>query len=91
MLCTNAVSVDQWVYQFKLWTTIADERIGRFTSAAKQWYEGDAGVMVCTYRCVGRQQQDCHQVREPTASILQVQRRTPWTKQVASLCLCGGS
>ncbi|KAF8696084.1 hypothetical protein HU200_036972 [Digitaria exilis] len=30
-LATNAVSVDQWAFQFKLWSTIKDDHISRFT------------------------------------------------------------
>jgi DNA excision repair protein ERCC-3 len=26
-LCTNAVSVDQWKYQFQLWTTLRDDQV----------------------------------------------------------------
>jgi hypothetical protein len=52
VLVTNAVSVDQWTYQFKLWTTIQDENLGRFTSSNKSWFTGDAGVMVCTYSMI---------------------------------------
>lgn len=52
MLVTNAVSVDQWTFQFKLWTTIQDENIGRFTSSCKQWFPGESGVMVCTYSMI---------------------------------------
>ena len=52
VLVTNAVSVDQWTYQFKLWTTIQDENIGRFTSSNKSWFTADAGVMVCTYSMI---------------------------------------
>lgn len=35
-LATNSVSVDQWVYQFKLWSTIRDEHICRFKSECKE-------------------------------------------------------
>jgi hypothetical protein len=52
VLVTNAVSVDQWTYQFKLWTTIQDECLGRFTSSAKEWFAAPAGVMVCTYSMI---------------------------------------
>ncbi|KAF8676253.1 hypothetical protein HU200_047124 [Digitaria exilis] len=34
-LATNAVSVDQWAFQFKLWSTIKDDHISRFTSDNK--------------------------------------------------------
>jgi DNA excision repair protein ERCC-3 len=52
VLVTNAVSVDQWMYQFKIWTTIQDENIGRFTSSAKEWFAAEAGVMICTYSMI---------------------------------------
>jgi DNA excision repair protein ERCC-3 len=52
VLVTNAVSVDQWLYQFKLWTTIQDENLGRFTSSAKEWFSMPAGVMICTYSMI---------------------------------------
>ncbi|MED6119764.1 General transcription and DNA repair factor IIH helicase subunit xpb1 [Stylosanthes scabra] len=35
-LATNAVSVDQWAFQFKLWSTIREENICRFTSDSKE-------------------------------------------------------
>ncbi|PRQ18251.1 putative DNA helicase chromatin remodeling SNF2 family [Rosa chinensis] len=35
-LATNGVSVDQWVYQFKLWSTIRDEQLCRFKSYCKE-------------------------------------------------------
>ncbi|PRQ56830.1 putative DNA helicase [Rosa chinensis] len=43
-LATNAVSVDQWAFQFKLWSTIRDEQICRFTSDSKERIRGNAGV-----------------------------------------------
>lgn len=52
VLVTNAVSVDQWTYQFKLWTTVQDENLGRFTSSCKQWFQAESGVMVCTYSMI---------------------------------------
>ncbi|BFG31764.1 hypothetical protein CerSpe_180380 [Prunus speciosa] len=51
-LATNAVSVDQWAFQFKLWSTIRDEQICRFTSDSKERFRGNAGVVVTTYNMV---------------------------------------
>ncbi|XP_038688445.1 general transcription and DNA repair factor IIH helicase subunit XPB1 isoform X2 [Tripterygium wilfordii] len=51
-LATNAVSVDQWAFQFKLWSTIKDEHICRFTSDSKERFHGNAGVVVTTYNMV---------------------------------------
>ncbi|KAM7494282.1 hypothetical protein LguiB_028891 [Lonicera macranthoides] len=51
-LATNAVSVDQWAFQFKLWSTIRDDHICRFTSDSKERFRGNAGVVVATYNMV---------------------------------------
>ena len=62
-LCTNSVSVDQWKYQFQLWTTLRDDQICRFTSAQHEWFkepkdedgnvtEQQAGVCITTYTMV---------------------------------------
>ncbi|XP_009779256.1 general transcription and DNA repair factor IIH helicase/translocase subunit XPB1-like [Nicotiana tabacum] len=53
-LATNAVSVDQWAYQFRLWSTIRDEQICRFTCDSKEQFRGDiaAGVVVTTYNMI---------------------------------------
>ncbi|CAN1300645.1 General transcription and DNA repair factor IIH helicase subunit XPB1, partial [Linum perenne] len=51
-LATNAVSVDQWHFQFRLWSTIPDEQITRFTSDSKERIQGNAGVVVTTYNMI---------------------------------------
>ncbi|XP_016456350.1 general transcription and DNA repair factor IIH helicase/translocase subunit XPB1-like [Nicotiana tabacum] len=53
-LATNAVSVDQWAYQFRLWSTIRDEQICRFTADSKEQFRRDiaAGVVVTTYNMI---------------------------------------
>jgi len=51
-LCTNAVSVLQWKFQFQLWTNIPDEHIAVFTSDRKDKIHPDACVLVTTYTMV---------------------------------------
>ncbi|CAH8390785.1 unnamed protein product [Eruca vesicaria subsp. sativa] len=51
-LATNAVSVDQWAFQFKLWSTTRDDQICRFTSDSKERFRGNAGVVVTTYNMI---------------------------------------
>lgn len=52
-LCTSSVSVDQWCAQFKLWTTIPDSQIVRFTSQNKECLpDGVPGVVVSTYNMI---------------------------------------
>jgi DNA excision repair protein ERCC-3 len=52
VLCTNAVSVLQWKYQFQLWTTLPDDRISIFTSDRKDPIHPDACVLITTYTMV---------------------------------------
>ncbi|XP_074572887.1 general transcription and DNA repair factor IIH helicase/translocase subunit XPB1-like [Curcuma longa] len=66
-LATNAVSVDQWAFQFKLWSTIKDENISRFTSDNKEKFRGLAGVVVTTYNMVafgGKRSEDSEKIIE---------------------------
>lgn len=52
VLCTSAVSVEQWRSQFKLWSTVQDHNIARFTSESKEQFSGDAGIVISTYTMV---------------------------------------
>ncbi|PWA89641.1 DNA repair helicase [Artemisia annua] len=66
-LATNAVSVDQWAYQFKLWSDIPDERICQFTSDSKEMFCGNAGVVVTTYNMLafdGKRSQESEKIIE---------------------------
>ena len=51
-LCTNAVSVLQWKYQFKLWTNIPDDRICVFTSDNKETIHPESCVLITTYTMI---------------------------------------
>ncbi|KAL7528022.1 hypothetical protein ACHAXR_005413 [Thalassiosira sp. AJA248-18] len=51
-LCTNAVSVLQWKYQFKLWTNIPDENISVFTSDIKDNINPGGCVLITTYTMI---------------------------------------
>lgn len=51
-LCTNAVSVLQWKYQFQLWTNLPDDRIAVFTSDTKDTIHPEACVLITTYTMI---------------------------------------
>jgi len=65
-LCTNAVSVDQWKYQFQLWTTLRDDQICRFTADKHEWFAGSgAGICITTYTMVaysGRRSEESQRI-----------------------------
>ena len=51
-LCTNAVSVLQWKYQFQLWTSLPDSNVCVFTSDRKDTIPDAACVLVTTYTMI---------------------------------------
>ena len=52
VLCTNGVSVDQWRFQFRLWTNIKENQISRFTAVHKEDLPEGAGVTISTYNMI---------------------------------------
>lgn len=55
VLCTNSVSVDQWRYQFTLWSTLQADQVCRFTSEHKELMTAAANVCVTTYTMISFQ------------------------------------
>ena len=47
VLCTSGVSVEQWRTQFKMWSSIEDQFIRRFTAEAKERPPTDGAVCLC--------------------------------------------
>ncbi|XP_065905045.1 general transcription and DNA repair factor IIH helicase/translocase subunit XPB-like [Dysidea avara] len=56
VLCTSAVAVEQWRSQFKLWSTIDDSLICRFTSDSKNKPDG-CQIIISTYSMVSYTQE----------------------------------
>lgn len=53
VLCTSAVAVEQWKQQFKMFSSVKDGSVARFTSNIKETFEeGSAGIVVTTYTMV---------------------------------------
>lgn len=55
VLCNSAVSVEQWKVQFKLWSTIDDSKICRFTSDVKDKYE-NCDIFITTFNMITHNQ-----------------------------------
>lgn len=49
ILCTSAVSVEQWRQALIQFTNIDTNSIARFTSDRKEWFSDKAGILVTTY------------------------------------------
>jgi DNA excision repair protein ERCC-3 len=52
VLCINSISVDQWKRQFEQWSTIAHDRIHRFTFERKEYLNNEANVTITTYTMI---------------------------------------
>ncbi|KAI9342671.1 DNA repair helicase rad25 [Obelidium mucronatum] len=52
VLCTSAVSVEQWAREFRSWTNIKDNEVAKFTSQHKELLANDNGILISTYTMV---------------------------------------
>ncbi|RKO89625.1 P-loop containing nucleoside triphosphate hydrolase protein [Blyttiomyces helicus] len=52
VLCTNALSVEQWANEFRNWTSIKEGQIAKFTADDKKKFVGSAGIVVSTYTMI---------------------------------------
>ncbi|KAJ3118588.1 hypothetical protein HDU96_000049 [Phlyctochytrium bullatum] len=52
VLCTNAISVEQWAREFRNWSNIEDGKIAKFTSENKTKFVGESGIVVSTYTMI---------------------------------------
>ncbi|KAI3434686.1 hypothetical protein D9Q98_002749 [Chlorella vulgaris] len=71
VLCTNGVSVDQWQYQFEMWTNLQKNQVCRFTSQQREWFDSPAGVCITTYTMVaftGRRSADGERIMQQIMS-----------------------
>ncbi|KAI8894706.1 P-loop containing nucleoside triphosphate hydrolase protein [Globomyces pollinis-pini] len=52
ILCTNALSVEQWANELKKWSTIQEDQIAKFTANSKEKFAGKAGIVISTYTMI---------------------------------------
>ncbi|KAL2917757.1 DNA repair helicase RAD25 [Polyrhizophydium stewartii] len=67
VLCTNALSVEQWSNEFRKWSTLQDHQIAKFTAESKQQFAGNSGVVISTYTMIshtGRRAYDTQKMLE---------------------------
>jgi len=70
VLCTNAVSVDQWKFQFQLWTGLQDHDVARFTADKHEWFKGQSGVAITTYTMIAYTGRRSEQSEKTMAEIM---------------------
>jgi DNA excision repair protein ERCC-3 len=68
------VSVEQWRQQFKLFSTIADDKIARFTSETKERPASGSGVVISTYTMIAYGGKRSHEAQK----IMDLLQRTEW-------------
>ena len=71
VLCTSAVSVLQWKFQFKEWTTIPDENIICFTSEEKPPLPDHPCVLITTYAMIthGKRSEGSEKIMDKIKSV----------------------
>ncbi len=72
VLCTSAVSVEQWRREFRNFSTVNDSQIARFTSDCKEKFAGDTGIVISTYTMVaygGRRSYEAKKMMEFIQSV----------------------
>lgn len=74
VLCTSAVSVEQWRQQFKYFSTIADDKIARFTSDLKERFVGENGIVITTYTMVAYGGKRSHEAQK----MMDILQKTEW-------------
>ncbi|KAL1529660.1 hypothetical protein AB1Y20_000601 [Prymnesium parvum] len=52
VLCNSSVSVEQWYAQFRMWTSIDEQHITKFTANNKEMPHPDACVLISTYNMI---------------------------------------
>lgn len=60
VLCTSAMSVVQWKYEFLKWSNINPDDIAIFTSGEKEKLNAKAGIIICTYSMVTQNTRRAH-------------------------------
>lgn len=74
VLCTNAISVEQWATEFRNWSTIKAGQIAKFTAENKVKFAGDAGIVISTYTMITHSGKRAHD----TAKMLEFVNKTEW-------------
>lgn len=74
VLCTSAVSVEQWRQQFKMFSTVKDDQIARFTSDCKEKFSSQSGIMISTYTMVSYSGRRSYEARR----IMEFLQKTEW-------------
>lgn len=52
ILCTSAVSVEQWKQSTLQFANLDTNNIARFTSDRKEWFQGPSGILITTYSMI---------------------------------------
>lgn len=74
ILCTSAVSVEQWKQQTLQFTNISADNVGRFTSDHKEWPKDDCGIVVTTYTMLAYTGKRSHEAQK----IMDMIQKTEW-------------
>jgi DNA excision repair protein ERCC-3 len=74
ILCTNALSVEQWANELRNWSSIKAGQIAKFTADHKARFKGDAGIVISTYTMIAHTGKRAHE----TAQMLEFINGVDW-------------
>ncbi|KAF1991123.1 TFIIH basal transcription factor complex helicase-like protein XPB subunit [Aulographum hederae CBS 113979] len=60
VLCTSAMSVNQWKDEFVKWSNVNPDDIARFTADKKDQFTGNTGIVISTYSMVTQSKNRSH-------------------------------
>lgn len=64
ILCTSAVSVEQWRHATLGFTTISSDNLARFTSDKKEWFKNESGILITTYSMMSYSGKRSHEAQK---------------------------
>ena len=74
ILCTSAMSVNQWRNEFLKWSNVNPNDIAIFTSDSKEKFQRNTGIIVSTYAMVSQTQVRAHD----TAKMMEFLQTREW-------------
>lgn len=64
ILCTSAVSVEQWRHATLGFTNISPDSLARFTSDKKEWFKTESGILITTYSMMSYSGKRSHEAQK---------------------------
>jgi len=74
VMCTSAVSVEQWRQSTLGFSTISPDSLARFTSDKKEWFKTESGILITTYSMMSYSGKRSHEAQK----IMELVHKHEW-------------